>query len=107
MSEDSFSVTVFPDQVVVRAAPGQTLLSALSTAGFGYRVGCRRGGCGVCKMDVLAGRVEYRTPVAATVLDAAEIAAGTCLSCRAVPVGDVVVRLRNDRLRRLHHLFGP
>ncbi|MES9511416.1 2Fe-2S iron-sulfur cluster-binding protein [Streptomyces sp. NPDC000609] len=105
--DDSPTVTVSPEQVVVRAAPGQTIMSALSTAGFGYRVGCRRGGCGVCKMDVLSGRVEYRTPIAATVLDDTEIAAGTCLSCRAVPIGDVVVRLRNHRLRRLHHLFGP
>ncbi|AUG76135.1 hypothetical protein CFP65_1232 [Kitasatospora sp. MMS16-BH015] len=106
-AEDASLVTVLPDGVAVRANAGQTIMSALCAAGFGYRIGCRRGGCGVCKVDLVAGLVEYQVPVAASVLDDAEAAAGTCLSCRAVPVGDVVVRLRGHRLRRLHRLFHP
>lgn len=85
--------------VRVMARPGETVLGALSRSGYGYRVGCRRGGCGVCKVDLLAGRVDYPVLVAESVLSPRERDDGTCLSCRAVPREDVVVALRDDRLR--------
>src|SRR5256885_6387134 len=99
------NITVLPDSVTVTAKSGKTILAALFEAGFGYRIGCRRGGCGICKVDLHSGAVEYRVTIAATVLSAAERAAGVCLSCRAIPLGDVVIRLRNDRIRRLNHFW--
>jgi ferredoxin len=86
--------------VEVEARPGETVLAALVRAGYGHRVGCRRGGCGVCKVDVVAGSVRYPTVVADTVLTQDERAAGRCLTCRAVPSSDVELRmLDDDRLR--------
>lgn len=95
------TVSVHGTGVTVQSRPGESILAALHRQGFAYRVGCKRGGCGVCKLDLLSGDVEYPVAVAETVLTPAERTGGTCLSCRAVPVADTVVSLRDgDRLRR-------
>jgi CDP-4-dehydro-6-deoxyglucose reductase len=93
------TVSVEPDGIRVEARPGEGILAALNRSGYGYRVGCRRGGCGICKVDVLSGGVDYTVTVAESVLPARDRAQGCALSCRAVPVQDVVIRLRDDRLR--------
>lgn len=95
------TVTVLPDGVRVRARIGESVLAALYRSGYGYRTGCRRGGCGICKVDLVDGEVGYPAVVAESVFPHGERAGGTCLSCRAVPEGDVVIRLRDERLRRL------
>jgi ferredoxin len=93
------TVTVAPggDRVVI--GEGENLLEGLFRAGYAYRVGCKRGGCGVCKVDLVDGEVSYDHTVAETVLTAQERQDGTCLSCRAVPLGDVTIALREDVLR--------
>lgn len=93
------TVTVDPDGTTVQVNEGEYVLAALNRSGYGYRTGCRRGGCGICKADLLAGEVSYPVTVADTVLSAEERTTGSCLTCRAVPHGDVVIRLRNDKLR--------
>ena len=95
-------VTILPDEVQVTAAADETLLRALARAGLRYRVGCKRGGCGICKIQLLAGEVRYERPIAASVLSDDERVEGICLSCRAVPLTNVVVELQEgDRLRRV------
>ena len=90
---------VLPDDERVLVKPGETILGALTASGFGYRVGCRRGGCGVCKVDLRCGTVRYDHRIAENVLNPAEIAGGTVLSCRAIPVGDLTIELRDEHLR--------
>lgn len=92
-------IEVRPDGVRVVARIGETVLAALFRSGYGYRVGCRRGGCGLCKVDLVEGSVEYPAVVADAVLTVDERRGGTCLTRRAVPCGDVVVRLRDERLK--------
>lgn len=92
-------VTVQPGGKEVSVGEGETLLEGLFRAGYAYRVGCKRGGCGVCKVDLLDGEVVYNRTVANTVLTDEEREQGTCLSCRAVPQGDVTIALREDTLR--------
>jgi ferredoxin len=94
------TVTVEGTGVVITAKPGEAILTALCRNGYAYRFGCRRGGCGVCKVELVDGEVSYPTRVAANVLTDEEQHDGTCLSCRAVPQTDVVLRLKpDDRLR--------
>jgi CDP-4-dehydro-6-deoxyglucose reductase len=77
----------------------ETMLAAMVRSGFLYRFGCKRGGCGVCKVHLVAGEVRYERPIAPTVLSDTERAAGVCLSCRAVPLTDVIIALQEgDRL---------
>ncbi len=92
-------VTVVPHEIRVQARADETVVDALRRAGWRSRYRCRRGGCGVCKVRLVEGRVRYAHPVAESVLGSAEEAAGLCLPCRAVPVTDVVVDLGSEPLR--------
>ena len=98
-------LTVAGEDVVIDLLEGETVLEGLYRNGYAFRVGCRRGGCGICKVDLVAGEVEYNRTVADTVLTDEERAAGTCLTCRAVPVTDLTVTLRKDNLRRVGTLM--
>ena len=84
---------------VIYLGPDETLLSGLYKAGYSYTVGCKRGGCGICKVDVLDGDFSYNRPIAETVISAEERTDGTCLSCRAVPDSDVTIQMRDDEAR--------
>jgi CDP-4-dehydro-6-deoxyglucose reductase len=65
-------------------------------------IGCRRGGCGVCKLHLLLGEVRYERTIAESVLTDEERVEGICLSCRAVPITNVVIELQEgDKLRRV------
>jgi len=95
-------ITILPDGERVAARPEETLLAALSRAGLGYRIGCRRGGCGVCKLHLLLGEVRYERTVAESGLTDEERVEGICLSCRAVPITNIVIELQEgDKLRRV------
>ena len=95
-------VTILPDGITVTAADDETLLRALARAGLRYRVGCKRGGCGICKVTLQLGEVRYERPIAPQVLSDDERVEGICLSCRAVPLTNIVIELQEgDRLRRV------
>jgi ferredoxin len=97
---DVIDVTVEPSAVTVALRPGEALLDGLRRHGYSHRHGCRRGGCGQCKIDVLAGEIDYDAVVSDDVLPAAERAAGTALSCRAIArSGPITIALRDETLR--------
>ena len=52
-------VTVQPGGEVIYLDPDETVLSGLYKAGYAYAVGCRRGGCAICKVDCLSGQFDY------------------------------------------------
>jgi len=54
----------------------------------GIPVGCRGGGCGVCKVTVLSGDYETKKMSRAYVSEEEELA-GTVLACRLFPRGDL------------------
>jgi ferredoxin len=94
-------VTVLPGGVRIAARHAETVLGAAMRSGFRYRFGCRRGGCGICKVRLILGEVRYERPIASSVLSDEERAVGVCLSCRAVPITDIIVELQEgDRLKQ-------
>ena len=98
------TLTVLPTGTEIPCLPGETVLAAMVRSGFLIRFGCRRGGCGVCTVRLLDGSMRYERPVTETALD--ERASGVWLACRAVPVSDVTVQLRqDDRLRLVSPLL--
>jgi len=99
MSDPTIRLTAEPDGITIEVRPGETVLEAMHAAGLGYRTGCRRGGCTVCKVDLVSGEVEHRQPIADTVMTEQEYVDGTCLTCKALPQGDVTIRLRDERIR--------
>jgi ferredoxin len=95
-------VTILPDGLQVTAAEAETVLAALSRAGLKYRVGCKRGGCGICKVQLVLGEVRYERPIAESVLSDDQRVEGICLSCRAVPITNIAIELQEgDRLRKV------
>lgn len=67
----------------------QSLLGAMIAAGRrALAVGCRGGGCGVCRVRIVSGKVVTGAMNRA-VVTAADEAAGIVLSCRAFARSDV------------------
>jgi ferredoxin len=58
----------------------------------GIPKGCCGGGCGVCKVEVLAGSYEARVMSRAHV-SAEDLAAGRVLACRIFPRSDLELRV--------------
>lgn len=58
--------------------------------GVQIKVGCKGGGCGVCKIQILEGDVD-RGYSARSVLPLNEIESGYALSCQTKPQSDVVI----------------
>jgi len=77
----------------------QTLLAGMEALGRkGIPVGCRGGGCGVCKSRIVSG--DYRAAkMSRACVSADEQAAGVVLACRVVPRSDIEIEAL-DRMRR-------
>ena len=100
-------ITVLPDGLHVTAVGEETLLKALGRAGLRYRVGCKRGGCGVCKLHLLAGEVRYERPVADSVLTDDELRAGLLASSRHRASGFSMDRLADRYLGIFEQVSAP
>lgn len=71
----------------------ETVLAAMERLGRrGIPVGCRGGGCGICKIRVVAGRYSGRK-MSRSCISAEEEAAGTVLACRILPQEDLHVEI--------------
>ena len=100
------TVTIHPTGEVIYLEPEETVLAGLYKAGYAYTVGCRRGGCGICKVDCREGDFTYNRPIAASVISEEERPDGTCLSCRAVPDGDITIEMRDGDVRLVNKLLS-
>lgn len=69
--------------------PGQSLLTAMIMAGrTAIKVGCRNGGCGVCRVKVLSGNYASEKMTRSRISEADE-AQGIVLACRIMPSSDL------------------
>jgi ferredoxin len=76
-----------------RCSEQETLLVGMERLGKrGIPVGCRGGGCGICKIEIVSGSYVTRRMSRAYV-SAEEEAAGRILACRAWPTGNIVLRV--------------
>ena len=76
----------------VDATPGQSVLTAFErhSRSIPVQVGCRSGGCGVCRVRVLDGQVRAEK-MSLRHVNADERAAGYALACRIYPLSDLIV----------------
>ncbi|MCB9700864.1 MAG: ferredoxin--NADP reductase [Myxococcales bacterium] len=72
------------EAATVIVGPGATLLEGARAAGQALPFSCAMGGCGACKVKVIAGEVAMDEP---NCLSAEERAAGYALTCCGAPVG--------------------
>jgi NAD(P)H-flavin reductase/ferredoxin len=87
----AYQLSVRPDQRVVTARPGETLLDAVLREGIAFPFECRNGGCGVCKCTVLAGEVDPGV-FQDDALTPQERAQGKVLACCSTPRSDVTLQ---------------
>ncbi len=62
-----------------------SLLDLALAEGVPIGYGCRAGNCGSCKTAIKSGKVKYRKR------PGSEVEAGSCLTCIAVPDGDLIL----------------
>lgn len=74
-----------------RCAETRSLLEGMEALGKrGIPVGCRGGGCGVCKVHITRGSYTKRAMSRDHVTEAEE-AEGTVLACRVRPTSDIAL----------------
>jgi len=88
VGKDDLHLMVRPDNRIIPARLGETILEAALREGIAFPYECRNGGCGECKCKVLYGPVE-QGPCQESALSAAERAEGKVLACSATPLSDV------------------
>jgi len=86
-----YTVTIAETQESYRCLDERSVLQGMEALGKkGIPVGCRQGGCGVCKVLVLQGSYSKRVMSRAHI-SAEEEAGGCVLSCRIKPTSDLRV----------------
>lgn len=89
----TFTVTIEDTGETFRCSDRQSLLVGMEALGKkGIPVGCRGGGCGVCKIEVVAGEYRKRVMSREHVSEDDE-AEGRVLACRVMPAGDVKLKV--------------
>ncbi|RQR43663.1 CDP-6-deoxy-delta-3,4-glucoseen reductase [Burkholderia sp. Bp9140] len=79
-------VTFLPGGATVDCAPGKAVLESAIAAGFFPKHSCRRGECNACAARIVSGAVNYPDGFVP-----GNIATGQCLTCMAMPIGDLVL----------------
>lgn len=91
MSEKSFYIHVVNRDHEFECRQNQALLIGMeSRNGKSIRVGCRGGGCGICKIKVITGDYESKA-MSRKHISAEEQQAGFALACRVFPRSNLVV----------------
>ena len=86
-----FQVTIENTGETFRCSEDVNVLEAMEQACcHGIPVGCRNGGCGACKVRIVAGRYTARKMNRA-VVSAQDEAEGRVLACKTYPQGDMEV----------------
>ncbi len=89
----AFTVTVVDDGSAYRCTDTRTLLEGMEALGKkGIPVGCRGGGCGVCKVQILSGAYTKRV-MSREHISEQEEADGFVLACRVRPTSEVHLRV--------------
>lgn len=98
-----FTIAIADSQERFPCKDGQNVLLAMERLGRkGIPVGCRGGGCGVCRVQVLGGAAFRTLKMSRAQISEADEAAGICLACKLLPEADLTIRplgLLKNKLR--------
>jgi propane monooxygenase reductase subunit len=88
----SYTVTLLPFEKQFVCNDNETVLEAAIRNGFNLRYGCKHGGCGMCKAQVVDGDVDNSEASGFALLDF-EKQQGMALLCCAYPETDIAIEL--------------
>lgn len=86
------TITLLPFEKQFTCGDNETILTAAMRQGFNLRYGCKFGGCGMCKAQVVEGEVDNTEASSFALLDF-EKQQGMALLCCAYPESDVSIEL--------------
>ena len=105
MSE-TYTITLLPMGEALPCPQGETVLGAIVRSGARVFFGCTGGGCGVCRMRLISGQLDYGR-YSTAVLSEAERREGFFLACQAKPLSDLAIQLTEaNRYRKAATFFG-
>lgn len=88
-----FNVLIEETGESFRCAPSESLLAGMERLGKkGIPVGCRGGGCGVCKVEITSGTYLKRV-MSRDYVSVEDEAADRVLACRVRPSSDITLRV--------------
>ncbi len=88
-----YQVTIQPSGHQFAVQDDETILEAALREGFSLPYGCRNGACGACKGTVLAGELDYGVHSANALKDEEKVR-GRALFCRAKPLSDLTIEVK-------------
>lgn len=88
-----FNVTIEETGETFRCSPQESLLAGMERLGKkGIPVGCRGGGCGVCKVEITSGSFVKRV-MSRDYVSVEDELAGRVLACRVKPTSDISLKV--------------
>lgn len=98
MTSKLIQLTFLDPEQSIQAEPGETIMSALKSAGIPIKQACTNGVCGVCLTPLLSGEIDYaqRLPHG---LNDKEKQNGYFLPCIATCKTDIAIDRPKVRLR--------
>ena len=88
-----YQVSIQPSGHQFTVQDDETILEAALREGFALPYGCRNGACGACKGKVLAGQLDYGVHSANALKDEEKVR-GLALFCRAKPLSDLSIEVK-------------
>lgn len=95
-------ITKHPDGPVFDCDDEDTILRAALRAGHGMSYSCNVGSCGNCRFELIEGEVEHLRSDAPAWSER-DLKRNRWLGCQARPLGDCVVKFRDDPAAVSHH----
>ena len=102
-----YQVTIAETGETYRCLESRTLLEGMEALGKkGIPVGCRNGGCGVCKVQVLSGSFTKRV-MSREHISAEEEAQGCVLACRVKPTSAITKKKKEKKKKNVCRAVEP
>ena len=103
----SFNIKITNTGETYRCADYRNVLEGMEALGRkGIPVGCRNGGCGVCKVEIISGQYVSRVMSRDHVSEEDE-ANGRVLSCRIRPSSDLVLNVIGKMSKAVCRVVEP
>ncbi|HOB66577.1 2Fe-2S iron-sulfur cluster binding domain-containing protein [Ottowia sp.] len=103
----AFTITLDDTGESYRCVDYRSVLEGMEALGKkGIPVGCRQGGCGVCKVQVMSGSYSKRV-MSREHVSAEDEAAGCVLSCRIKPTSDLRISVVGTMKKNVCRTVGP
>ena len=102
-----YNVTIDETGEVFRCKPEESVLAGMDRLGKrGIPVGCRGGGCGVCKVHIHQGEYQKRV-MSREYISVEDEAADRVLACRIKPTSDLRIHVLGKMSKNVCRLVVP